>query len=329
MRVFVTGGSGFIGGHVIEALVAQGHEVVAMARSKASAGKVRGYGAEPSRCSLGAVAPSAMAGCDAVVHAAAFVEEFGSRQDYFEANVDGTRQLLDAARAAGVKRFVLVGTEAALFDGTDLIDADETHPYPERHRFDYAASKAEAERLVLAASSEGMTTVSVRPCFVWGPRDNSVLPAVERMGKSGSWLWIDGGDKRTSTTHVRNLVHGISLALELGEGGQAYFITDDREQTLRSFIGDYAASAGVVLPDRSVPAVIARVAASLFETLWRGLRLSGTPPLTRLAAALMSANKTVSCARAKRELGYRPVVTLEDGLAELQAEPMPSSMAPS
>jgi nucleoside-diphosphate-sugar epimerase len=320
MKVFVTGGSGFIGSHVIEALVRHGHEVCAMARSDRSAATVRDYGADPVRCSLGSVDPEALRGCDAVVHAAAFVEEWGTRRQFWDANVEGTVQLLDAARQAGVERFVHVGTEAALFDGHDLVDVDESHPYPSKHRFLYSETKAEAERRVLAVNDDAMTTVSVRPCFVWGPRDNTVLPAVTRMGEEGSWVWIDGGARRTSTTHVANLVHGIELLLAKGEGGQAYFITDDDDRTIRAFVGAYAETAGVTLPERSVPGAVARAAAVLLEAAWRLLRLRSTPPLTRMAVAMMSCDKTVDCTRAKRELGYAPVVDVAQGLAELRGE---------
>jgi len=329
MKVFVTGGSGFIGGHVIESLTRHGHEVVAMARSDRSAEKVRGYGAQPVRCELGAVTAAALEGCDAVVHAAAFVEEWGTREQFWTANVTGTEQLLEAARGAGVNRFIHVGTEAALFDGHDLVDVDETHPYPTRHRFLYSETKAAAEQRVLAASDERMATVSIRPCFVWGPRDNTVLPAVERMGEQGGWVWLDGGDHRTSTTHVTNLVHGIELALTAGEGGRAYFITDDEDRTIRAFVEGYAATAGVTLPNRSLPGVVARGAAAVLEGLWRLLRLSGTPPLTRMAVAMMACDKTVVCDRAKRELGYAPVVDVATGLAALRSAAPSSSPTPA
>ncbi len=130
-------------------------------------------------------------------------------------------QLLDAARTAGVRRFILIGTEAALFDGPDLRDIDETQPYPRRQRFLYSETKAEAERRVLAASDDRMTTLSVRPRLVWGPRDASVLPATAAMIAAGRFRWIDGGRPETSTTHIANLVHGVERALTHGPGGQA------------------------------------------------------------------------------------------------------------
>src|SRR5690606_10331258 len=129
-----TGASGFVGGHLAEALSKE-HEVAAMARSEASAAKVRAYGARPVSCALGQVDREHLAGVDVVIHAAARVEDWGTRAEFWAANVDGTRQLVEAAKAAGVRRFIHIGTEAVLFAGHDLVDVDESAPYPARHRF--------------------------------------------------------------------------------------------------------------------------------------------------------------------------------------------------
>lgn len=317
MRVFVTGGSGFVGSHLIEALAREGHSVVAMARSDASARVVEGFGAEASRCSLGAVEPADLGGVDAIVHAAAFVEEWGTREQYWRANVDGTQQLLDAARAAGVARFILIGTEAALFDGHALIDIDERAPYPRRQRFLYSETKAEAERRVLAANAPGFTTLSIRPRLVWGPRDASVLPAIVKMAEEGRWSWLDHGRARTSSTHVANLAHAVTLALARGRGGEAYFVADGEDRTMRELLDALTRTRDVTLPARSIPGAIARPLAWLVEGTWRLLRLKSPPPMTRFAISMMSRSVTVRIDKAREELGYAPVITVEEGLAQL------------
>ncbi len=319
MRVFVTGGSGFVGGHVIEALRAAGHEVRAMARSDRSVRAVEAFGAEAVRCELGAVPAEALAGDDAVVHCAAFVEEWGTREQFWSATVEGTSQLLAAAREAGVSRFVFIGTEAALFDGHDLVDVDETAPYPAKQRFLYSETKAEAERRVLAANAPGFATISVRPRFVWGPRDATVLPTVVRMARDGSFAWLDGGRARSSTTHVANLAHAVTLALTKGRGGEAYFVADDGERTLREFLTALAATEGVELPERSMPSALARPLSVIVEGAYRLFRARRAPPLTRFPIYMMSSTVTVRTDKARRELGYAPVITVDDGLARLRA----------
>jgi len=326
MRVFVTGASGFVGGHVAEKLAGR-YEVRAMARSERSAAVVRGYGAEAVRCDLDSVTAEHLAGCDAIVHCAAFAEEWGTREQFWQGNVEGTTRLLAAARAAGVKRFVHIGTEAALFDGGDLVNVDESHPFPARQPFLYGETKAEAERRVLAANAEGFATLSLRPRLVWGPRDASVLPAILRAARAGRFAWIDGGQQRTSTTHVHNLVAAVEAALTRGEGGRAYFIADEGTRTMRSFLTALAATERVDLGDRSVPGWMARTMAAVVEMGWRVLGRKDTPPMTRFAASMLSAQVTVRTDRARAELGYTPVVSVDAGLAALRDRPADAASA--
>lgn len=328
MRVFVTGGSGFIGGHVIERLARAGHEVLAMARSDASAKAVAALGATPVRCDLEAVSAEHLAGASHVVHAAARVEEWGTREQFWSANVVGTERVLAAARAAGVGRFVHVGTEAAIFDGHDLVDVDETHPYPTKHRYLYSETKAAAEERVLAADAPGaLRTLSVRPRFVWGPRDATLLPEICRAAKEGRFAWIDGGRVRTSHTHVFNLCCGIEAALVRGEGGRAYFVTDAEIHTFRELLTRLTGALGVTLPERSAPGAIAGPLASSVETLWR---LAGRPraPMTRLAVDIFRCNVTIKTERARRELGWSPEISFDDGVQGLAAWAATRAKAP-
>jgi nucleoside-diphosphate-sugar epimerase len=317
MKVFVTGGSGFVGGHAIEALVRAGHEVVALSRSSSSDEKVRGYGATAVRGDLGSVSADHLAGCDAVIHAAAFVEEWGTREQFWAANVAGTTRLLDAARTAGVKRFVHVGTEAAIFEGKDLVDVDEDAPLSTASPYLYGETKAEAERRVCAASKGGLETIVIRPRLVWGPRDASVLPAVLAMAKAGKFAWLDGGAQRTSTTHVDNLVHALVLALDHGTPGKAYFVADDGTRTLREFLERAAAAHGADLGSRSIPSWLARPLAHFVEDVWRGLGTKRAPPMTRFAIDMMSSSVTVRTDRARRDLGWRPVTSVDEGMERL------------
>ena len=179
MRAFVTGGSGFIGGVLVRRLVNEGVQVTALARSESSAEKVRALGAEPfvgDLNPLGNMAEGA-AGCDVAYHAAAFVEQWGPWSEFQASTVDGTANVLEACRRGGVKRFVHVGTEAALVDGNALVNADESWPLKPDSRAYYPRSKARAEQTVVAANGQdGMETVVVRPRFVWGPGDTTLLP---------------------------------------------------------------------------------------------------------------------------------------------------------
>ncbi|MBW2419066.1 MAG: NAD-dependent epimerase/dehydratase family protein [Deltaproteobacteria bacterium] len=316
MRVFVTGASGFIGGAVARALAAQ-HSVFAMSRSAGSDTVIEALGAQPLRCDLAGLRPGDLPEIDAVVHCAAWVEPWGTRSEYWEANVAGTDRLLAAARAAGARRFVHMSTEAVLWRGQHLRDVDETHPYAVETPYLYSETKAEAERRVLASSTDSFTTIALRPRFVWGPGDRTLAPQIKMMVEGGAFFWLDGGRARTSTTHVANLVHAVELALEGGRGGEAYFVTDGEVSDFRSFVPRMMAPYGVTLPERSLPGWLARPAAAVIEGIWRALRIRSQPPATRHAIDLMCCDCVVIDEKARRELGYAPVLSVEQGLEEL------------
>ena len=319
MNIFVTGASGFVGGAATRSLVEKGHHVRAMSRSPKSDKLIGDMGAEPLRCDLESVTADNMGDADVVLHCAAFVETWGPEDAWYQGNVAGTRTVLTAARAAGVKRFIHIGTEAAIVYGQDIFDADETYPLAPDSPYPYCATKAQAEQLVLAASAADFETIVLRPRFIWGPGDTTLLPTIEAMNGSGGWVWLDHGRALTSATHIDNLVHAITLALSAGESGQAYFILDDGASTIKDLVTGMAASKGIVLPERSLPRWLADRLGGVCEWFWRTFRLSGAPPLTRHAAMVMSRNCVLVGDKAKRELGYTPVIGLSEGMRILRS----------
>lgn len=319
-RAFVTGGSGFLGRKLIATLVARGVEVKALSRSEKSDAQIASRGAVPVRGDLDDLAAmtAGMAGCDVVFHAAAFVEEHGTLADHMKVTVEGTKHVLDAAKAAGVSRFVHVGTEAVLADGKPIVRADETRPYAAKPAGPYSISKGLAEQAVLSANAPGFTTVSIRPRFIWGADDTSLLPKLIEAVKAGKFAWIGGGHYPTSTCHVDNVVEGALLAAEKGRGGEAYFLTDGEPVDFREFMTAMLATHGVDAGTRSVPRWLAKTAAALTSWMKR-------PPVTKQAVALIGGEVTVVDDKARRELGYRGKVTRDAGLAEMRAAAAPSA----
>jgi nucleoside-diphosphate-sugar epimerase len=316
-RIFVTGASGFIGGAVARRLSAD-HDVLAMSRSERSDTIIRSLGATPVRCDLESLTAGELPACDTVIHCAAYVEPWGAREEYWRINVEGTDRVLEASRAAGAKRFIHISTEAVLWRGQHLRDIDESHPYPRSTPILYSETKAEAERHVLAANAPGEFDVIVlRPRFVWGPGDTTLVPAARKMVEKGAFVWLDGGRARTSTTHVYNLVHAVTLALDRGRGGEVYFVTDGPTTDFKTFLVPLLRAHGVELPERSLPSWLARPVAVVIEGVWRGLRLRSEPPLTRHAVGLMRCDCTLRDDKARKELGYEPVIDVEEGLRRL------------
>jgi nucleoside-diphosphate-sugar epimerase len=318
---FVTGGSGFIGGRLIRRLRSEGCAVRALARSERSASAVESAGAEPVPGDL--ANPDALragaAGCELAFHAAAALGEWGRREDFERGNVVGTRNALEACRTAGVRRFVHVGTEAALMAGQPLIQVDETAPLRPDSKALYSATKARAEEEVVAASGEGFETVVVRPRLVWGAGDTTILPGLIGAVRAGRFRWIGGGRHHTSTTHVANAVEGLWLGATRGRSGRAYFVTDGEPVVFRDFVTELLATQGVEIPDREAPAALVRAAATGAEAVWGVLPISRPPPVTRLAYWLSALETTIDISRARSELAYRPVKTIREGMDELRA----------
>jgi nucleoside-diphosphate-sugar epimerase len=320
---FVTGGSGFIGGALVERLRHEGWDVRALARSDAAAARVRERGAEPAAGDLddpGALRAGAE-GSDVCIHAAAKVEDWGDPADFERLNVRGTENVIAACRQAGVRRLVHVGTEAALTAGQALVDVDEGAPLRPDSPFLYSSTKAKAEQRVRAANGDSFETVVVRPRFVWGRGDTTLLPAITDLVRAGRFRWIGGGRHLTDTTHVDNAVEGLWLGATRAPAGGVYFVTDDEPVVFRDFLTRMLETQGVSVPDKSVPPGVATVGAATAERAWRLLRRTGPPPLTRFAVWVSSRQCTLNISRAREELGYRPVTSRDDGLAGLAAEP--------
>ncbi|MGW1729316.1 NAD-dependent epimerase/dehydratase family protein [Streptomyces sp. NPDC002306] len=319
--VLITGGSGFIGGRLIKRLVAEGHRVRAVARSDASARKVQALGAIPVQANLWDLQSlrAAMSGADLTFHTAARTPRIGTRQQFWADNVTGTDNALRAARENGVRRFIHVGTEAVLMDGRPLVDVDETAALRPDSRAHYSASKATAEQLVLQADQTRMETVVLRPRMVWGAGDTTLLPELVSMVEAGRFAWLGGGGHLTDTTHVDNAVEGLVLAAEHGRPGQAYFVTDGTAVTFREFVTNLLATQKVTPPKRSLPYGVARTVTAAGESLWRLLRVKGAPPLDYMSLWLSGRQCTIDITKARTELGYTPVKTQQEGLAELRS----------
>ncbi|WP_446226013.1 NAD-dependent epimerase/dehydratase family protein [Nocardia sp. IBHARD005] len=319
MTVLVTGASGFVGRAIVGGLVARGVPVRAMVRDSASAPE----GVEVVVADLGdsAALARAVTGVRAVVHAAALLGEFGRPAEFFAVNVAGTDRLVQESAAAGVERFVFIGSPSALMapDGGDQLGIDETVPYPARFLNSYCETKAVAEQLVLAANAPGFTTCSLRPRAVWGPGDRRG-PIVQILAKlrAGRLPDLSGGrDVRASLCYIDHLVDAVAHALEAENiGGRAYFVADAEPVSVWPTLDAVAARFTVARPSRTVPAPVLGGTLAAIETLWRipAVAQRWNPPLSRYAVALVTRSATYDISRAERELGYRPTVPFATGL---------------
>ena len=328
MRVLVTGGGGFLGGAIARMLLARGDEVVVVGRNRypeveaaGAVGAVVDLSGEDAAVAE-ALAP-VMAGADAVIHTAAKAGVWGPRESFWSINVEGTRRLIAAARAAGVGRFVYTSSPSCTFGGADHAGAREADcPYPDAYLATYPETKAVAEQLVGAANGPEMATVSLRPHLIYGPGDPHLMPRVITRNREGRLAVVGDGQNRVGITYVDNAAAAHLQALDaLSPGaacaGRAYFITDPEPVAIWDWIVGALAELGEPAIKKRVPLGLARLVGGALEGAWGLFGLSGEPPMTRFVAAPLATTHWYDLTGAREDFGYAPVVSAEDGRARM------------
>lgn len=326
--ILVTGASGFIGQALVEALVAKGLRVRTLQRRK-TATLARWEQRGEVEVHLGSVEDAravsdAVRGVETIFHVAALAGIWGSYDAYFRANVVGTRNVLDAARAHGVAKLVYTSSPSIVHAGRDQEGIDESTPIPLHHAAPYPATKAIAEREVLAANDASLSTVALRPHLVWGPGDRHIGPRLVERARRGRLVLVGGGRKRIDATYIDSAVHAHWLAWQrLGPraacAGKAYFIAQGEPMPARDLVVGIVRAYGVEPRVREVPLALAKALGASVEFFWRWTHREDEPPITRFLAEQLGTAHWYSLARAERDLGYRAPVTTADGLAQLAA----------
>jgi nucleoside-diphosphate-sugar epimerase len=319
---FVTGGSGFVGGRLIGALLDTGWEVHALARSADAAAAVRKLGASAVTGDLddGEALQRAMKDAEVVFHVAAHFKLWGPRALFDKVNVQGMRTLVDAAAASSsVRRVVAVSAAAVVMgDPEPMLGVIESAPRQDRSFTPYGSSKAEGEEVLLAANGRrpAFETIAIRPPMIWGKGMPTLDHMVETV-RAGRWQWPGGGEQAMSALHVDNLVEALILAADHGKGGEAYFVADAEDGTLKSVIGGLLATRGVDGGTKSVGFGTAWTLAGIIGAIWRIFGLKGEPPITRQMLRLIGQPFTLRIDKARRDLGYVPRVSWTQGIDEM------------
>ena len=321
-EVLVTGGGGFLGRALVERLLAEGYRVRSYARNDYP--DLRALGVTVLRGDLAdrQAVQNACSGCAVVFHNAAKAGVWGDYESFYRANVIGTEHILKACRAEGVERLIYTSSASVVFGDADIEGGDESFPYPEHPRSPYTATKAMAERLVLAANSSSLKALSLRPHLIWGPRDTQIIPRIIAQARAGKVRRVGDGKNKVDTTYIDNCVDAhlkAASALEQGDraAGRAYFISNGEPVNLWDFVNVILGLAGIPPVTRSIPKGLAAVAGGVLESVHLALKLSGEPRMTRFLAEELATSHWFDISAARRELGYVPAVSMAEGLKRL------------
>ena len=322
MKILVTGGGGFLGGAVVRLLTARGDAVRSFTRSNypwlAEIGVEQAFG---DLADQGAVTAAAE-GCDAVLHVAGKAGVWGRYEDYYATNVTGTVNVLTACRVLGIRRLVYTGTPSVVHTGRDIEGGNESLPYATRFLGPYPETKAAAEKKVLSANGPDFATVALRPHLIWGPGDPHLIPRLLTRARAGKIRRVGDRNVTVDVTYVDNAAAAHVLALDrLDVGspiaGRPYFITNGEPVDLYGFINRILATAKLPPVEKSVSVRKAKLAGWVLEKSYSLLKLTGEPAMTRFLASQLSTSHWFDISAARRDLGYEPRVSLEEGLRRL------------
>ncbi|MDX2020320.1 MAG: NAD-dependent epimerase/dehydratase family protein [Deltaproteobacteria bacterium] len=325
MNILVTGGGGFLGKAIVHRLLARGDVVTILGRSPQPDLAAQGVRVVQGDVADAAVVNAAAAGQDAIFHTAARVGSWGRASDFERTNVGGTTNVIAASRARGVAKLVYTSSPSVAHGDGDAEGINEQHAYPASFDAHYPRTKALAEQLVVAANGADLLTVVLRPHLMWGPGDTQLVPRAVALAKAGKLKLPGGPPKKVDHTYIDNAVDAHVLALDALSptaacAGKVYFISQGEPLPQTELICRVLRAAGQPGPFPTVSPLAIRAAGAAAEA-WFKLRgdYDREPPITRFVARQLTSAHWFDIGAAKRDLGYMPRVSFEEGLRRLQA----------
>ncbi len=317
MKVLVTGATSLLGRSVVERLVGRGDTVSVLQRHPSGLAVTEYLGDIADK----EVVAKSMAGADAVVHLAARVAVTGPWAEFESVNIDGTRNVVDAAKGAGIRRFVQISSPSVAYLGDPLVGASADPADPSRARGHYARSKAGAELLALAANSSEMAVVAIRPHLVWGPGDTQLIGRIVDRARAGRLATVGSGAALIDSTYVDNAADALVAAIDRAPdiGGRAFVVTNGEPRPVRELLNRIVRSAGLEPTRARVPYHVARGGGFAAERIWERWGSEEDPPMTRFLAEQLGTAHWFDQRETRAALGWEPKVKLAEGFENLQA----------
>jgi len=327
MNIAITGATGFIGGELVKELSQNNNQIRCLVRKSSNVVKLKEldlqlcYGDLDDKESF----KELLNNTEIVFHLAAYVSDWGKREDFIKLNYYATHDLLDESIRSGVKKFIYMSTSSViwkseLFDVHKLFDIDEDYPYPDTFNDYYNESKAKAEKLVLKYNDKnGLNTTVIRASGVWGAGDTVILPRIIKTALKGFLIPAGDGHGIVSPCHIYNLVNALILSSQNSNAfGKIYFINDGIKINHIEFIKMLLNCCGIQWsPKFYVPYKIGYSIAWLIEFIYKLLKIYKPPVISRFMISAIAGSRTYSIKRAEEELGYNPEIDLDTGMNEL------------
>jgi nucleoside-diphosphate-sugar epimerase len=323
-KALVTGGGGFLGSRIVRMLLDKGITVRSLQRSdnpdliKLGVEIIRGDISDRD------TVINAAEGCDVIFHVAARAGVWGNYDDYYQCNVTGTKNIIDACQTYNIQKLVYTSSPSIVFAGEDEENINESTPYADHFLTAYQETKAMAEQMVLKANSETLSTVALRPHLLWGPGDPHLVPRIIERAKAGRLRLVGKQNNLVDSTYIDNAALAHILAAEALEtnsncAGKTYFISNNEPLPMKELINKILAAAGLSPVTKTIPTQLAYIIGMMMELVYKTLKLKDEPIMTRFIAKQLSCAHWYDLTAAKNDLGYQAKVTINEGMERLKA----------
>ncbi|MBC61133.1 MAG: 3-beta hydroxysteroid dehydrogenase [Zetaproteobacteria bacterium] len=324
-HILVTGGGGFLGKEICKQLVERGYQVSSFSRKTYFELEKMGIKSfQGNLCNYESILP-ALSKCDSIIHTASLAGIWGDKQQYYQTNIIGTRNLLIAARESSIKRFIYTSSPSVVFEDKDIKGSDESISYSKKFTCTYPYTKKEAEKEVLQSSDiNSYVSVALRPHLIWGPGDPHFLPRLLSQSKAKKIRRVGNGKNLVDIIHVKNAAYAHVLALEnilenKNMHGKAYFLGQERPVNLWDFLNQLLSCYNEKQITKKIPFPFAYTMGYLLEKIYKIFNwVNKEPPMTKFLALQMSKSHYFSHENAKKDFSYKPIISIEEGLEELK-----------
>ncbi len=323
-KALVTGGGGFLGSSIVRMLLDKGLSVRSLQRSDSPDLKKLGVDIIRGNISDRAIVTNAAEGCDVIFHVAAKAGVWGDYDDYYQCNVTGTKNIIDACQTHHIQKLIYTSSPSVVFAGDDEENINESTPYADHFLTAYQKTKALAEQMVLVANNETLATVALRPHLIWGPGDPHLVPRIIERAKAGRLRLVGKQINLVDSTYIDNAALAHILAAEAIApnavcAGKAYFISNDEPLPMGELINKILAAADLSPVTKTISPQLAYTIGMMLEFIYKIFKLKDEPIMTRFVARQLSCAHWYDLTAAKTNLGYQSKVTIDEGMERLKA----------